>query len=89
MSDSGALPSLEISQTPGATLAVFHVGGDHETRRLVAALEAMGPSGWDPSEVLAGEAEAHRRLYSGLDADQQAAYNNLVAAGILPPQVGG
>lgn len=30
-----------------------------------------------------GEADAYRLLYSGLDAEQQATYDALVAAGVL------
>ena len=39
---------------------------------------------WDPAEIYTGEAEAHRMLYSHLDADQQASYDMLVADGVLP-----
>jgi hypothetical protein len=35
-------------------------------------------------EVLTGEAQAHRMLYANLDADQQAAHELLIAAGVLP-----
>ncbi len=54
----------------------------HEGVRLAAVLAALGPR-WDPTEIYAGEAEAHRRLYSGLDADQQASYDVLVTDGVL------
>lgn len=55
----------------------------HEGARLAAVLDALG-SHWDPIEVHAGEAAAHRLLYADLDADQQAAYDVLVTAGALP-----
>ncbi|MFB9963240.1 DUF6400 family protein [Sinosporangium siamense] len=54
-----------------------------ETRRRAAVLAAMGPS-WDPLTTLRAEEEAYALLYSGLDADQQATYDMLVAAGVLP-----
>jgi hypothetical protein len=53
----------------------------HEQRRLAAVLAAMPDL--DPGAVLADEAEAHRLLYSGFDAEQQAAYRLLVDAGVL------
>ncbi|MDQ2706691.1 MAG: DUF6400 family protein [Actinomycetota bacterium] len=52
-----------------------------EGRRLSAVLEAG--TGWNPLAVLAGEAEAHGLLYSGLDLDQQRTYHLLVREGIL------
>lgn len=55
----------------------------HEGARLAAVLEALG-SHWDPTEIYTGEAEAHRMLYTRLDPDQQAAYDVLSAAGVLP-----
>ncbi|MGH3874713.1 MAG: DUF6400 family protein [Pseudonocardiaceae bacterium] len=55
----------------------------HEGVRLAAVLDALGPH-WDPAEIYAGEAEAHRMLYSHLDPDQQAAYDLLIADGVLP-----
>lgn len=55
----------------------------HEGTRLAAVLDSLG-SDWDPMEIYAGEAEAHRMLYSGLDADQQFHYDLLVAHGVLP-----
>jgi hypothetical protein len=53
----------------------------HEQRRLAAVLAATPDL--DPGAVLADEAEAHRMLYSGLDAEQQATYRMLVDAGVL------
>ena len=55
----------------------------HEAARLAAVLSALG-SGWDPVEVHTGEAQAHQMLYSNLDPDQQAAYDVLIAGGVLP-----
>jgi hypothetical protein len=55
----------------------------HEGTRLAAVLDAVGPH-WDPTEIYAGEAEAHHLLYAHLDPDQQAAYELLVADGVLP-----
>jgi len=39
---------------------------------------------WDPAEIYTGEAEAHRMLYSQLDAYQQAGYDMLITDGVLP-----
>ena len=55
----------------------------YEGVRLTAVFDALG-SDWDPAEVYAGEAEAHRLLYSNLDPNQQATYDVLIAAGALP-----
>lgn len=55
----------------------------HEGARLAAVLDALG-SQWDPMEIYTGEAEAHRMLYARLNPDQQAAYDVLSAAGVLP-----
>jgi hypothetical protein len=55
----------------------------HEGTRLAAVLNSLGPH-WDPAEIYAGEAEAHRMLYSHLDPRQQAAYDVLIADGVLP-----
>ena len=54
----------------------------HEGTRLAAVLDAMGPH-WDPIRVYNDEEQAHRMLYADLDADQQAAYDRLVATGVL------
>jgi hypothetical protein len=53
----------------------------HEQHRL-AAVVAAAPD-LDPCRVLADEAEAHRMLCSGLDAEQQETYRMLVEAGVL------
>ena len=55
----------------------------HEGTRLAAVLDAFGAD-WDPTEIFAGEAEAHRMLYAHLDPSQQATYDLLIAAGELP-----
>ncbi|MFJ8111277.1 DUF6400 family protein [Streptomyces sp. NPDC096132] len=60
----------------------------HEMLRRAHVLDALGPD-WDPVEALRGEEEANALLYSGLDAEQQRVYDELVAAGVLPPRGGG
>ncbi|MCX4743629.1 DUF6400 family protein [Streptomyces antibioticus] len=57
----------------------------HELLRRAHVLDALGPD-WDPGEALRGEQQAYALLYSGLDADQQRLYDELVAAGVLPPR---
>lgn len=59
----------------------------HESTRLAAVLDALGWH-WDPNEIYTGEAEAHRMLYAHLDPDQQAAYDLLIADGVLPDNPG-
>ncbi|MCQ4121795.1 DUF6400 family protein [Rhodococcus tibetensis] len=59
-----------------------------EARRRTAVLEAIGDN-WDPVAVLAEEERAYDMLYSGLDAEQQRIYDDLVAAGVLPDRTGG
>jgi Family of unknown function (DUF6400) len=54
-----------------------------EARRRAAVLEAIGED-WDPIAVLAEEQKAYDMLYSGLDADQQRIYDELVTAEVLP-----
>jgi hypothetical protein len=54
-----------------------------EGRRRAEVVAALGPD-WDPVAALRDEDEAHRMLYSGLDAEQQRTYDMLVAAGVLP-----
>ncbi|MFG2894206.1 DUF6400 family protein [Streptomyces sp. NPDC048248] len=56
---------------------------DHESRRRTEVVAALGDT-WDPLAVMESEDEANRLLYSGLDAEQQATYDMLVAAGVLP-----
>ncbi|MFJ3877830.1 DUF6400 family protein [Streptomyces sp. NPDC090077] len=54
-----------------------------EMLRRAQVMAAIGPD-WDPVEVLRGEEAAYDLLYSGLDAEQQRTYDELVAAGVLP-----
>ncbi|APU44920.1 hypothetical protein BSL84_33535 [Streptomyces sp. TN58] len=58
-----------------------------EVLRRAQVMEALG-SGWDPVEVLLGEEAAYDLLYSGLDAEQQRLYDDLVTAGVLPARGG-
>jgi hypothetical protein len=55
----------------------------HEGTRLAAVLDALGGH-WNPLEVYTDETQAHQRLYADLNTDQQATYDLLVAAGVLP-----
>ncbi|MGW7247773.1 DUF6400 family protein [Streptomyces decoyicus] len=55
----------------------------HEARRRAEVLAALGDT-WDPVAVMEGENDAYRLLYSGLDAEQRATYEMLVAAEVLP-----
>jgi len=55
----------------------------HEMQRRALVLAALGDT-WDPAAALADENLAYDLLYSGLDADQQRTYHELVAAGVLP-----
>lgn len=71
------LPSEERATLP---THVFDLTA-HEQLRMAAVLAATPD--FDPVEALAGEAEAHRLLYSGLDARQRATYRMLVEAGVL------
>ncbi|MFD3805941.1 DUF6400 family protein [Streptomyces sp. NPDC058611] len=59
-----------------------------EVLRRAQVMAALGPD-WDPIEVLRGEEAAYDLLYSGLDAEQQRLYDDLVAAGVLPRRGGG
>lgn len=59
-----------------------------EARRRTEFFAAMGPD-WDPMARLEDENAAYRMLYSGLDAHQQEIYDRLVAAGVLPADLGG
>jgi hypothetical protein len=55
-----------------------------EARRRAAVVEALD-DGWDPVAVLAGEDEALRLLYSGLDGEQERTLRLLQDSGVLPP----
>ncbi|HEX4250043.1 MAG TPA: DUF6400 family protein [Pseudonocardia sp.] len=56
------------------------LGDDQE--RLALVMEASAGL-YDPIAMLEGEREAHRMLYGNLDAEQQAIYDELRAAGVL------
>ncbi|MFE7835449.1 DUF6400 family protein [Streptomyces sp. NPDC057474] len=60
----------------------------HELLRRAHVLAALG-SDWDPVAALRGEEAAYDLLYSGLDAEQQRVYDELVSAGVLPLRGGG
>ena len=55
----------------------------HELLRRAHVLDALGPD-WDPLAALHGEEAAYQLLYSGLSAEQQRVYDELVTAGVLP-----
>ncbi|WSQ14073.1 DUF6400 family protein [Streptomyces sp. NBC_01231] len=55
----------------------------HELLRRAHVLDALGPD-WDPLAALRGEEAAYELLYSGLSAEQQRVYDELVSAGVLP-----
>ncbi|MEU6864678.1 DUF6400 family protein [Streptomyces sp. NPDC046876] len=74
--DSAALVGFDVDLTA------------QELQRRAQVLAALGPE-WDPVEVLRGEEAAYDLLYSGLDADQQRIYEDLVTAGVLPRREGG
>ncbi|MFI1650296.1 DUF6400 family protein [Streptomyces avidinii] len=78
-------PSSDASGDPAASeLVDFSVDlTSQEVLRRAQVMAALGPD-WDPLEVLLGEEAAYDLLYSGLDADQQRVYDELVAAGVLP-----
>ena len=60
----------------------------HELLRRAHVLDALGAD-WDPVAALHGEEAAYELLYSGLDAEQQRVYDELVSAGVLPGGGGG
>jgi hypothetical protein len=67
----------------GSEAVDFHVDlAAHEATRLAAVLSGCEGT-YDPAQVLLDESEAHRLLYSNLDAEQQKIYDGLVAAGVL------
>ncbi|MFE9611613.1 DUF6400 family protein [Streptomyces sp. NPDC006012] len=80
----------EPARHPGGS-ALFDFDVDltrHEVLRRAHVLEALGPD-WDPVEALRGEEAARDLLYSDLDEEQQRVYDDMVAAGVLPPRGGG
>lgn len=73
-----------MSRDNEAEIVEFTIDLDgDEVRRRAEVVRALGDE-WDPVAVLRGEEEADALLYSGLDADQQRIYDELVAAGVLP-----
>ncbi|MFF3611635.1 DUF6400 family protein [Streptomyces sp. NPDC002580] len=78
-------PRLEGAGRPDAPeLLDFTIDlTSQEVLRQAQVLAALGPD-WDPLEALRGEEAAYALLYSGLDAEQQRVYDDLVAAGVLP-----
>ncbi|MFF8264628.1 DUF6400 family protein [Streptomyces virginiae] len=80
-----SLPSPDDNAAAGGSgLVDFAVDlTSQEVLRRAQVMEALGPE-WDPVEVLLGEEAAYDLLYSGLDAQQQRLYDDLVAAGVLP-----
>lgn len=73
-----------MSSNTDAEIVEFFLDLDRdEVRRRAEVVRAMGDA-WDPAAVLRGEDEAYALLYSGLDAEQQRIYAELVAAGVLP-----
>ncbi|WP_405982724.1 DUF6400 family protein [Streptomyces sp. NBC_00158] len=88
MSPHHSTPPVGPDEAP-ADLVDFSVDlTSQEMLRRAQVMAALGPD-WDPVEVLRGEEEAYDLLYSGLDAEQQRVYDDLVAAGVLPERGGG
>lgn len=76
---------------PGDPLPTIDLDVDlssHELLRRAHVLDALGPD-WDPVAALRGEEAAYELLYSGLSAEQQRVYDELVSAGVLPRRGGG
>lgn len=73
-----------MNDSPGHDRVAFSLDLTlEESRRRAAVVAALGDD-WDPLAVLRSEDEAHRLLYSGLDAEQERTYAMLVEAGVLP-----
>lgn len=83
--DGPAAASGPATDRPGAFPTVdFTVDlSAHEMLRRAHVLDALGPD-WDPVAALRGEEAAYELLYSGLSAEQQRMYDELVSAGVLP-----
>ncbi|MFF3373846.1 DUF6400 family protein [Streptomyces sp. NPDC002680] len=83
--DEPAETSMPAADRPGALPTVdFAVDlSSHELLRRAHVLDALG-SDWDPVAALRGEEAAYELLYSGLSAEQQRVYDELVSAGVLP-----
>ncbi|WP_406328150.1 DUF6400 family protein [Streptomyces sp. NBC_00203] len=88
--DEPAAASRPAADRPGALPTVdFAVDlSSHELLRRAHVLAALG-SDWDPVATLRGEEAAYELLYSGLSAEQQRVYDELVSAGVLPRGGGG
>ncbi|MGW4438751.1 DUF6400 family protein [Streptomyces sp. NPDC004596] len=88
--DESAGAGRPPADRPGtARLVEFTVDlSSHEMLRRTHTVAALG-AGWDPVAALHGEQEAYDLLYSGLDAEQQRLYEELIAAGVLPRRGGG
>ncbi|WP_093781742.1 DUF6400 family protein [Streptomyces sp. yr375] len=88
--DEPAATSRPAAERPGA-LPMVDLAVDlsaHEMLRRAHVLDALGPD-WDPLAALRGEEAAYELLYSGLSAEQQRVYDELVSAGVLPRRGGG
>ncbi|MFE9438816.1 DUF6400 family protein [Streptomyces sp. NPDC006602] len=88
--DEPAAASRPAADRPGV-LPLVDLDVDlssHELLRRAHVLDALGPD-WDPVAALRGEEAAYELLYSGLDAEQQRMYDELVSAGVLPRRGGG
>lgn len=73
-----------MSQDSSSAHVVFELDLTlEETRRRAAVMTALEP-GWDPPAMMRAEEKAYDLLYSGLDERQQAVYDMLVAAEVLP-----
>jgi Family of unknown function (DUF6400) len=75
--------SKPLASNPAEVVMAFDLA-THEARRRIAVLDAMGAH-WNPVVVLANEEAARELLYSGLDEHTQRIYDDLVAAGVIPP----
>ncbi|MER6787358.1 DUF6400 family protein [Streptomyces sp. NPDC000658] len=75
-------PAADRPEAPPTSELVVDLGA-HEMLRRAHVLDALGPD-WDPVAALQGEEAAYGLLYSGLSAEQQRVYDELVAAGVLP-----
>ncbi|MEU6251292.1 DUF6400 family protein [Streptomyces sp. NPDC047043] len=88
--DDSSAASSPAADRPDAVRTVdFDVDlSSHEMLRRAHVLDALGPA-WDPVAALHGEEAAYELLYSGLSAEQQRMYDELVSAGVLPRRGGG
>ncbi|OQD56973.1 hypothetical protein BM536_006350 [Streptomyces phaeoluteigriseus] len=88
--DEPAATSKSAADRAGSlSLVDLHVDlSSHEMLRRAHVLDALGP-GWDPVAALRDEEAAYELLYSGLSAEQQRVYDELLSAGVLPPRGGG